>query len=113
MPMSSSSEYRAVLDRAMVRLTELEKQRLETEAESEKVTQFVFATINMLSDPERQEDIAYLQEAWKNNQKTEESLSDAIREILFRSPKAWFTVAQVRDALVTSGFDFSKYRSEE
>jgi hypothetical protein len=111
MPIMTSGEYRAVLDQAMARLVDLEKQKQELEVESEKVTQFIFATINMLSDTERQDFIAYLQEASKNWQKTEESLTDAIRELLFGKPKQWFTVAQVRDALLTSGFDFTKYLS--
>jgi hypothetical protein len=107
----TSGEYRVVLDRAISRLTELEKQKQELEVESEKVTQFIFATMNMLGDTERQDFINYLVEEYKSGQKIEESLTDAIREFLFSKPKQWFTVAQVRDALVASGFDFTKYLS--
>jgi len=107
----TSNEYRPVLDRAMARYSELQKQKLDLEAEEEKTIQFIFATINMLTDDERLEYLGYLQEWSKSYQKGQESLADAIRETIYSAPKQWFTVAQVRDRLINSGFDFSKYQS--
>jgi hypothetical protein len=39
------------------------------------------------------------------------SLTEAVRDTLYQSPKQWFTVAECRDRLQASGFDFSGYAS--
>ena len=95
----------------MLRYSALDQQKQDLETEIEKITQFIFATINMLTDTERRDYLASIQAQSKDWQISQESLADAIREVIYAAPGGWFTVAQVRDRLVANGFDFSKYLS--
>jgi hypothetical protein len=105
----TSQNYKDVLDSAMARYGELIIQRENTEVEIKKIRQFVSATIHMLSDEDQQAFWERIAQTSSTFDVRESSLIEAIRDILCRSPKHWFTVAQVRDSLRASGFDFSGY----
>jgi hypothetical protein len=107
----ASNEYNSVLDAALLKLTELIKQQEDTEIEISKTRQFIYATLNMLSDDDRSAFWHNLRQHNATQESMADNLSDAVREVLSTSPKVWFTVTEVRDALRTTAFDFSKYTS--
>jgi hypothetical protein len=87
----------------------LSKQRNEIDSKLFKLRQFIYATVNMLPDTERnvyQAEIAQLAAQMG-------SLTDSVREILRLAAQrnSYFTAAEVRDQLVKAGFDFSGYTS--
>jgi hypothetical protein len=104
-------QYRKILLREIRKLRTLIQQRDDTELDISKTRQFVRATVNMLPDDERQKMEALLAYVDNSDNQNRAGLAEAIRGILERSPKRWFTVAQVRDALHDVGFDFSRYTS--
>lgn len=104
-------EYYKLIKDAAIRLTRLIATRDETEVEISKLRQFMRATIHMLPDDERYEFEQSLDYFDVRDGLKRASLTDDIRDILERSPKRWFTVAQVRDELRNAGFDFNSYTS--
>jgi len=104
-------QYRKILLNSIRKLRSLIQQRDEKELDISKTRQFVRATINMLPDDERQKMEQLLAYVDNSDSVNRAGLADAIRSILERFPKRWFTVAQVRDALRDTGFDFSRYTS--
>jgi len=104
-------QYRKILVREIQRLRSLIQQRDDTELNISKTRQFVRATVNMLPDDERQRMEKLLAYVDNSDSQNRAGLADAIRNVLEHSPKRWFTVAQVRDALRDAGFDFSRYTS--
>src|SRR5208283_4959201 len=99
-------QYRKILLKEIRKLRTLIQQRDDTELDISKIRQFVRATVNMLPDDERQKMEALLAYVDNSDNQNRAGLAEAIRGILERSPKRWFTVAQVRDALQDAGFDF-------
>jgi hypothetical protein len=108
----TDQDYKAALNAAMKRFSELCDQRDRIEVEMSKLRQFIHATENMLSDEERANHLAIIAMAMERAESKEVGLTEAIRRILqAETTGAWITVAQVRDRLVNSGFDFSGYMS--
>jgi hypothetical protein len=103
------SEYRSVLGKALQELNAISDQRESLDVEMSKLRQFIFATVNMLPDDERATFFAAISEGAKENLTAQDTLADAIRETLYDSLSIWFTVAQLRDKLKDSGFDFQRY----
>ena len=104
-------QYRKILLKEIQKLRSLIQRRDDTELDIAKTRQFVRATLNMLPDDERQKMEKLLAYVDNSDNQSRAGLAEAIRGVLERSPKRWFTVAQVRDALRDSGFDFSRYTS--
>jgi hypothetical protein len=105
----TSQTYLDVLNNALTQFGGLMHQRDSIEVEISKMRQFIFATVNMLSDVDRNtffDNVKQINMQWETKENT---LSDAVRDVLYGSPRNWFTVAQVRDAVVEKGFDFSNY----
>ena len=107
----TDAEYNNILLDSIQKLRSLIEQRDEIELEISKIRQFARAALNMLADDERQKMERLLDAVNSSDNLGRIGLADAIRNILEGSPKRWFTVAQVRDALRDSGFDFSGYTS--
>src|SRR5580692_10136953 len=104
-------EYPEIFRASVRKLRTLIQERDEKELEISKVRQFVRATINMLPDKERQRMERFLTLVDSSDVLNRMGLADAVRSVIETAPKRWFTVAQVRDALRDTGFDFSRYTS--
>ncbi len=104
-----TEDYRAVLISAIERLAELGNQRAEIELELAKLQQFIAATLNMLPDDQKEEFSTAVNKALKMTEVKTAGLTEAIRKVLQGENGNWFTVAQVRDRLISSAFDFSDY----
>jgi hypothetical protein len=107
----NDSEYAKILWSSVRKLRSLIEKREEAESEIAKIRQFMRAAVNMLPDNERQKMEKLLSLVDASDTLNRVGLTDAIKTVLERSPKRWFTVAQVRDALGDAGFDFSRYTS--
>ncbi len=110
LPVMTDRDYLTALNTAMRRFAELCKQQDEIEVELQKLRQFIHATENMLSDDDRAEHFTKISEAMTRAERKDVGLTEAIRRILQNSYE-WLTVAQVRDSLILSSFDFSQYRA--
>jgi hypothetical protein len=104
-------DYRAILNDAFTKLGLAIQQRDAAEIEIAKQKQFIVATLNMISDEERQHFRGRLEEACRQDDARTAGLTDAIRRVLETSGRKWRTVAEVRSLLIASGFDFSGYAS--
>jgi hypothetical protein len=101
--------YRLILDDALREFSVLSKERDAIDGKLLKLRHFIYATLNMLPEPERnvyQAEIAMLASQVGN-------LTDSIREVLKLASlkNCYFTAAEVRDHLNKAGFDFSQYTS--
>jgi len=109
--MTPDTEYAEILRSTIRKLRSLIAERDEKELDISKARQFARALINMLPDDERQRMERYLRLVDTSDMINRMGLADAVRNVLVHSPKQWFTVAQVRDVLRDTGFDFSRYTS--
>jgi hypothetical protein len=107
----TDTEYSTILRSSIRKLRSLLQERDEKELEISKVRQFVRATVNMLPDKERQQMERSLSIIDSSDMANRMGLADAVKNVLERAPRQWFTVAQVRDVLRDTGFDFSGYTS--
>jgi hypothetical protein len=103
-----TATYVGLLSQAFNRLEELQRQRESLDAEIMKLEQFISATANLLPDDQR--DLAMRRmETMRELQRVRDSgLTEAI-QIVLKSAGDWLTTAQVRDKLISLGFDFSLY----
>lgn len=76
-----------------------------------KRIQFVGATMPLLPEEEQERLQREYRAEMETRHATEEGLTQAIRRVLRASPHEFFTVAEVRDKLQATGFDFSRYKS--
>jgi hypothetical protein len=103
--------YKEILEHTLSRISEIIRQKSDLDAEAARLSQLLFATINMVSDEDR---IPVLQKWYDLFQKQfsrESTLIDAIRKVLRDASRQWLTVKETRDRLIASGFDFSEYMS--
>jgi hypothetical protein len=107
----TDENYKAVLNEAISRLGNLTQKRDQLELDIQKTIQFIHATANMLPDAERDKFWFDVQQVASRAEIRTEGLTAAIKDILSKAPKEWFTITMVRDRLVASGFDFSGYTS--
>jgi hypothetical protein len=103
------TDYKAILDDAFTKLGFALQARDAADVEIAKQKQFIFATLNMISDEERQQFEARVNAAFEKSDALSAGLTDAIRKILHETGREYITVARVRDRLVKSGFDFTGY----
>lgn len=100
-------DYKAILKQAFDEYGRLLAERENLDLEIAKQFQFIRATTNMLADEERDEyERAIAKLALENV-----GLTEAIRRILQAAPSRWHTAVDVRDKLVSSGFDFASYKA--
>ena len=105
----NATDYKAILDDAFIKLGLAVQQRDAAEVEIAKQKQFILATMNMVSDEERQSFRERLLEINRQNDARSAGLTGAIRKILEESVRKWRTVAEVCRLLKNSGFDFTSY----
>ncbi len=105
--------YKDTLLKALEELLDLKKQQEAIEIQIAKREEFFRVTANMLSDAERDKFLAVMAKAKQDSTIRESGLTAAIRKVLTdaRSTNRYFTVAEVRDLLQSSSFDFSQYVS--
>jgi hypothetical protein len=105
----SISDYRQILETALQESSRLSKERDQIDVKLQRLRHFVYATVNMLPDAERnvyQAELAMLASRVG-------SLTDAVRETLKLATErnSYWTATEVRDHLKNSAFDFSQYTS--
>ena len=109
--MDDTAHYFHLGDEALNKLEGLLRQRESLETEIMKVEQFVAAPANTLSGEHKDALLRRLSLTQELFRLREVGLTDAIRGILRISGTDWLTVTQVRDRMVSLGFDFSTYSS--
>lgn len=107
----TSTDYKAVLNQALEKLSDLAARREEIDTEAAKLQQFIIVTLDMLPEPEQKEMWDKIRKEHAESETKAVSLSDAVRETLHDNPKKWFTSTEMRDALHLNKFDFSGYKS--
>jgi hypothetical protein len=108
----SGPDYKAILYDSLARYSELSKQREAIEVEIDKLNGFIGATIILLPEGDRAEFTKLVNVAATQHVTRLSSLTQAIKRILQETnDKEYLTAAQVRDRLVSAGFDFSNYIS--
>jgi hypothetical protein len=105
----NDTDYPAVLDASLEKLGAALQKTRELEVEIDKLKQFISAAINMLPDEDRVCFIAKLDQLAFAEDIRSVGLKEAIIRILSAQSKNWFTAANMRDALLESGFDFRNY----
>lgn len=104
-----SLDYKSILDTAFTSLGLALQAREKADTEIAKQKQFIAATLQMLSDEDRQRFAKNLREVIEKYDSRSAGLSQAIRRALSAIEPKYTTVAQLRDHLMNSGFDFSEY----
>ena len=105
----SALQYGRLLSDALREFAALSKERDAIDGKLLKLRQFIYATVNMLPETERndyQTELAMLASQVGN-------LTESIREALKLASlkNCYMTAAEVRDYLNNAGFDFSEYTS--
>jgi hypothetical protein len=100
-------DYQAVLDKSYKEFECLTKQREDLELKIAKLHQFIRATANMLSDEDRVVFMATVDQLAGDAV----GLTDAVRNTLKAAAPKSIAAVGVRDQLLASGFDFSRYTS--
>jgi hypothetical protein len=103
------TNYFGIVKNELEKLKRLHDQRLATDGEIVKSETFISAAANLLPESERTLVLDALETLQELYRLREVGLTDAIRGILKSSPGQWFTAANVRDRLISLGFDFSGY----
>jgi|ERR1700681_3988375 hypothetical protein len=102
-------DYMAIAVNALQKLKGLHADREAVNIEIVKLEQFISATANLLPDSERRLVNDTMESFQELSNLRETGLTDAIRAVLKSAAGQWLTVANVRDRLVSAGFDFSAY----
>lgn len=97
--------YISILQQEFAEYSTRLRQRQEIDFDLSQREQFIRATVNMLPEEERV--------SWETllNAMTvgDVGLSDSIRNVLKSAPRKFYTASEIKNMLVKSGFDFSKY----
>jgi hypothetical protein len=105
-------DYKQQLDAIFERVAEIVRERSNLDAEAARLTQLMYATANMLPDKERNEVVDKWVSMFQTQLTRETSLSDAVRKVFQQAGfRARLTVAEVRNRLIASGYDFTAYLS--
>jgi hypothetical protein len=107
----TDSDYLRMLETSIKKLDELNWQREQLDIEIAKLHQWIQATVNLLPDDVTEKFQARLAEMEKESELASAGLTDAIRGTLQGNYPKWLTVTNVRDSLISRGFDFSSYKS--
>jgi hypothetical protein len=105
----NDTDYKAVLNDTLRKMVAVREETERLDMEAAKLRQFFFATLNMLPEGERESYMEIFRQAAEGLNVREGSLKDAIIAILREATPKYLTVADVRDRLNKSGFDFSHY----
>ena len=104
-----TANYYVLITDAFSKLEKLQQQRESIEAEAMKLEQLIAATANMLPDDIKDRVMLRLTTLRELFRLQDVGLTDAIRTILKKAAGNWLTVTNVRDRLVSLGFDFTGY----
>lgn len=104
--------YEQILDKALEKFISLASEKERLEDEIAKVQQFMYATMNLLSDEASDRVETKLRPWVEKIVGNVASLRDSIKKVLVTSYPSKLTAAQVRDQLRAIGFDFSSYKSD-
>jgi hypothetical protein len=105
----TDTDYFGIVKNELAKLKGLHEQRLAIDGEIVKCEQFISAAANLLPESDRALILDALETLQELYRLREVGLTDAIRGILKSSPGQWFTATNVRDRLISLGFDFSGY----
>jgi hypothetical protein len=103
------SQYLSLIQEAFSKLENLQRRRESIEAEAMKLEQLIAATANMLDDETKNVVMNRLEIHRELSRIRDVGLTDAIRAIVREKAGDWLTVTNVRDRLVSGGFDFAGY----
>lgn len=103
--------YDQLLEGIFARMAQIMRERSDLDAETAKLTQLLHATANMLPDNQRNAILEKWTAFFEAQLNRETSLIDSVRKVVQEAGRGWLTVAQARDRLIASGFDFSGYVS--
>lgn len=103
------SHYLTLITDAFSKLENLQRDREAIEAEAMKLEQLIAATANMLADDTKSVVMLRLSNLRELSRLRDVGLTDAIRTILKQRAGDWLTVTNVRDRLISLGFDFTEY----
>jgi hypothetical protein len=104
-----SKHYSALAMDAFAKLEKLQQERESIEAEAMKLEQLIAATANMLPDDTREKVMLRLTTLRELFRRRDVGLTDAIRTILRKAAGDCLTATNVRDRLISFGFDFTDY----
>ena len=102
--------YISLVTNAIEAIENLRTQREAIDAEIMKQEQFISATATFLPTEERELIVDRLKTIHALHRVHQSGLTEAVRAVL-SSTRDWMTAAQVRDHLISRGFDFSFYTS--
>lgn len=105
------TDYEVVLNDTLAKMSGVNREIERLEIEAAKLRQFFTATLNMLPDNARSEYVALFREMGETAAARETSLKRAIHHVLLDAYPQYLTVAEVRDRLGATAFDFSDYKS--
>jgi len=105
------SDYEQLIRDSLQRFRDLYANREEIDVELVKLRQFMYATLNMVSDTEREQLEQEINEAVRKASASATSLADSIRKVFQEQAYSGFTLGAIRNALMETGFDFSAYKS--
>jgi hypothetical protein len=105
-------DYEGIAEQAVLKFIALAGQREAIDLELAKVSQFLFATLHLLSD----EAAIRFTQKWGSYmdqiQASTTSLTDSVRKVLRGCYPKKFTASQVLHQMRVEGFDFSSYKSD-
>jgi hypothetical protein len=107
----TESEYEKLIRNSLQRFLDLNKKREAIDVELVKLRQFMYATLNMVPDTERERWETDIAAAVRKATANTTSLADSVRRVFESHPNIGYTISGIREALVESGFDFSSYVS--
>lgn len=102
-------EFLTLITDAFEKLEELQRARETIEAETMKLEQLIAATANMLPDDVRTLVMQRMEMLRELSRFRDVGLTDAIRSVLRQGSGDWLTATNVRDRLLSLGFDFTAY----
>lgn len=103
------SHYLTLITDAFAKLEKLQRDRESIEAEVMKLEQLIAATANMLPDDTKGTIMQWMENVKEISRLRDLGLTDAIRRILRQRAGDWLTATNVRDRLISLGFDFTAY----
>jgi hypothetical protein len=92
---------------SLSKITELAIRKGELDEQIAKLTTLAEATYELMDEKEK----ALHDKALQGIIRTEQSLTEAVRRALGKAGREYLTPVQIRDQLVRSGYDFSRYES--
>jgi hypothetical protein len=107
--MDDPNSFLTLITDAFEKLEELQRNRESIETETMKIEQLIAAAANMLPDDTRSLVMRRMEILRELSRFRDVGLTDAIRTVLRQGTGDWLTATNVRDRLLSLGFDFTGY----